>query len=378
MKKILLFILVFASVGTLYVCLKQSKADNDILIRDCKVEQDEKNEAFISSFDNATLEIGDNNVVFNAEKRIKDFNWSNIDYISNDILNDNRIVKFEIEYFSETKKMILSAKFVNDNDIIIDSLQCFVFTNEKGEIDAFVSIEDENTFLMSDLNNKWVNNCGFLTKLFGGIGAGLLELVLPGASVLVGTIVVTADAFEKKKAVENYANNLRQTEPKSFINGQDYYSKWKFGFSTLDHNGCGVIAMYNVLVGLNRRIDLANVIFDFDINSATLGLGFFGTDPTHYPIYFKSIGLNYNTFLSYSNLQKAIKKMNNNQMILVCAWNGKNKSDGAHFVAASYNSNSINPVKVYNRYSNDKGTYSFSTFGKDIIGGDLITAFIVG
>lgn len=146
----------------------------------------------------------------------------------------------------------------------------------------------------------------------------------------------------------------------------------------MDNNGCGIIATYNVLLGLNRRKDLADIAYSFDKNSGTIVSGIFGADPTHFSIYFKNNNINYTKYTSYNTLQEGISNMSNDQMILVCAWNGDSITDGAHYVAASYTSGNANPITVYNRYSNRYISYTFKSFDKSIIGGNLITAYIVG
>ncbi len=208
----------------------------------------------------------------------------------------------------------------------------------------------------------------------------VLPVSIPAVVAVAATAAATYGTIslaEKAKAESNYIHNITLPEPTSYINGQDYYYDWKFGVSTLDYNGCGVIAAYNVLRGLNKTKKLSDVIYEFDYNSGTIASGLFGADPSHYSTYFRKNDIEYKSFSSYSSLQNGINNMSNNQMILVCAWCGDSILDAAHYVSASYNSYT-KQITVYNRYSSSTSTWSYSSFDKSVIGGDIIAAFIVG
>lgn len=89
-----------------------------------------------------------------------------------------------------------------------------------------------------------------------------------------------------EKAVDNYNHNKSQTIPTnalrsgtSYIDDQHLLSNWKFGFQSLDYNGCGVISLYNLLVSQGRTPDLASLILLNELMNTDLGLGFLGLNP---------------------------------------------------------------------------------------------------
>ena len=65
----------------------------------------------------------------------------------------------------------------------------------------------------------------------------------------------------KRLALDNYENNRNQTDPNKLINGRDEYSRFRFGLCTLDREGCGVIAFYNILRLLKENIKFSELIF---------------------------------------------------------------------------------------------------------------------
>lgn len=340
-------------------------------------------EEVLSTFDNNNLETNNNITSFTGSKEVYDF--TKIDNTALD--NKNKTyVDFTFKYDSNSSLILIKAKYIKNNEEMIDELYGYTFTDEENNIDAIIYLDEEETILLSELkSNSLIENCGWLSKAIKNaislVTAAIIVSVLPvtiPAIVVAATINVGINVYEKAQAYINYKHNKQLSEPTSYINGQGYYKEWKYGTNTMDYNGCGVIAMYNVLLGLNKRKNLKDIAYDFDRNSGTIVSGLFGSDPTHFSTYFLQNRINYKRYSSYESLQEGIKNMKNNQMILVCAETGPNFFSGVHNVAARYNKGEEKPVEVFNLYIKKSTPDNFRLFDDKVVGGKLLTSYIVG
>ena len=287
--------------------------------------------------------------------------------------------------------MTISAELQNEtNEIIVDEIYGMGFINADGNIDAVMNVEGESVLLSDMQNAGMIENCGWLSRLIkaaavatvtsavtavvvatAGTGAGAV------AAVTVATnTAVTVHVTEKAIAIANKKHNSKNTEPTGYINGQDNYSNWKCGAKNLKHNGCGVIAAYNVMRKLGKTKKLTDIIYDFDVRSGSLAIGMFGADPTHFGTYFSANGLKYSKYYNFDSLQSALSKMKENQVALVCAWNSSSFSEGAHYFAVE-KTRSGN-YKAYNFYNDSTSHETFTKIDKSVTGGNLIIAYIVG
>ena len=96
-----------------------------------------------------------------------------------------------------------------------------------------------------------------------------------------------------KQGVENYKHNseIDMSEYKEYINGQDLGSvaEFKFGNTTMDKNGCEIIATYNALVTLGAKEDLCKIAAHYESDGQMLN-GTWGTNPYAVERYFKQRG----------------------------------------------------------------------------------------
>lgn len=344
----------------------------------------------MKTFRNNEFSLDGNVAKFYGEKQLKDYDLSPVDFISSEMVTENleEYISFDFTYNVDLSKIIVTASILDNGELLIDNLSGYVFETENGDLDAILNLDDGETVLISDLSNCCIEECGWLSKVIKGaistVIVAVVVVVLPVTIPAVALVATAAAVYgvisvtEKKIAESNYNHNCSLVEPNKYINGQDYYSDWKFGTSTLDYNGCGVIAAYNVMRGIKKSKKLVEVIFDFDYNSGTIVSGVFGADPSHYSTYFDKNGIKYTRYSSYSTLQDGINRMNSNQMVLVCAWIGNTIFDGAHYVAASYNPNSKYHLTVYNKSGKNTSGSLYKVFDRNVIGGDFIAAFIVG
>ena len=139
------------------------------------------------------------------------------------------------------------------------------------------------------------------------------------------------DNFAKNKAAfKNHAFAIRNN--KGYIEDQQNYRDMSYGTKSLSDNGCGLIAIYNVLYHLTKRDDInfASIIRDLEYDGIILG-GTFGTSMKAVDDYFKKIG--YRT-KSSSNIRDYDRiGRETDASILTIFNNAFNIFQGLHFIA---------------------------------------------
>ncbi|MCR4898825.1 MAG: hypothetical protein K5892_06315 [Acholeplasmatales bacterium] len=357
-----------------------------------KIDEDN----FFNTFVNSNLEINEEEIIFTGLKKLKDFNIS-YDNVSELILEEDYNEYMSFEYIYNKKSSILTLNAYQEDEAFIDDLECFIFKNADGEGDALICVEDEY-LLLSDINEEYIENCGWFDKLVKSIAgvvavavAPVVALVSPTASAVVATVGTvtsmphdfdTYDVVDKLTAFINRGKNKKQKEPTGYIYDQDDYSKFRFGFRSFSENGCGVVAAYNVLYGLGKRIPLSELIFLFDLQGGKVLGGVLGADPSYFPKLFNNYGFSCKSLSSYKGIREVGQRTFNSytseskeKWIIVCAWNGNSVFDGAHYVAAKISKEG--KFLVYNNGTNKEDPISFNDFDDSIIGGDLIAAYII-
>ena len=96
--------------------------------------------------------------------------------------------------------------------------------------------------------------------------------------------------FAKNKAsFKNHAFAIKNN--KGFIEDQQNYNDMFYGTKSLSYNGCGLIAIYNVLYHLTKKtdIDFPSIIKDLEYDGIILG-GLFGTSMKAVDDYFRKKG----------------------------------------------------------------------------------------
>ena len=139
------------------------------------------------------------------------------------------------------------------------------------------------------------------------------------------------DNYAKNKAAfKNHAISIRNN--KGYIEDQHNYNDMSFGMKPLSANGCGLIAIYNVLYYFtkNENINFASIIRDLEYDGIVLG-GLFGTSMKAIDDYFRKIG--YRT-KSSSNIRDYDKiGRETDASILTIYNNAYNIFQGLHFIA---------------------------------------------
>ncbi len=172
-------------------------------------------------------------------------------------------------------------------------------------------------------------------------------------------------------AEKNYICNQKNSDPDRMINGQNAYSNYRFGLSTLNRVGCGIIAVYNALRMLNCPIVLSELIREFETNSTeTVPFGFFGINPFSMKKFFEAHAIPYTKIQC---IQELMKFSEEGGIYLLTFWNDAKKlTQGAHTVTLFYTQGRFT---VYNRTNNSSQAAEFAA-AADIIGnGKLIRGY---
>lgn len=127
-----------------------------------------------------------------------------------------------------------------------------------------------------------------LDDVINGIGYSLAK---PPSILEDGIIKYAFYKAKMDRIYSSYNHNIKLQQPTGFIIDQGNRGDWEFGISydfnteefkypgSLKDNGCGVIAMYNLLYDCGAKPSLPAVIALTQLCNADLALGFFGVNP---------------------------------------------------------------------------------------------------
>ena len=378
--------LCMASILLMYSTLPSNTSN--AAVRTMEISETEMDyQSILDSFEESEMYVEDNTTCFMGYQTLDAELFEEFDNVSEEDLTsiEGCKVEYKFTYNIETNIVTIYAELQKgNNEVLIDEISGIAFINDSGNVDAYMNVDGES-MLLSDMQNMgMLENCGWLSKVLKGAATVAATSVAfavggVGAAAVVSTALATAapvvSAAEKNLATNNKNHNKKNTEPTSYINGQANYSHWKFGVSTLNYNGCGVIATYNVLRKFGKNKKLTDIIYDFDVKSGSLAMGYFGADPTHISEYLRLNGLKCVSYSSFSSLQTALSNMKTSQMAVLCYWNSENVSTGAHYVAVEKTTIGFN---IYNYSNVSTSCEKVSKIDKSVTVGDLIVAYIVG
>ena len=139
------------------------------------------------------------------------------------------------------------------------------------------------------------------------------------------------DNFAKNKAAfKNHAATIRKN--KGFIEDQQNYNDMSYGIKPLSENGCGAIAIYNVLYHLIQKedIDFASIIKDLEYDGIIFG-GIFGTSMKAIDDYFRKKGFRTKSSSQIRDYDRIGRETD--ASILTIFNNALNIFQGIHFIA---------------------------------------------
>lgn len=178
--------------------------------------------------------------------------------------------------------------------------------------------------------------------------------------------------FRSKIGNRNYEHNRNFEQPKGFLFGQAVLNCFRFGLTTMDKVGCGIVAAYNALRLLGQPAALPELILEFETNGTeTIPFGFLGINPFSLNKFFTAHNTSY-CILSGKNVEKCREE--GGVYIFVFFLDAKNPFEGAHYVTAQFRNGEF---EVYNLYNNCTGILKRKTVSEIVENGRLIRGFLI-
>ena len=174
--------------------------------------------------------------------------------------------------------------------------------------------------------------------------------------------------------MNHYNSNKEQYTPANeyiFLQSDPSVAKIKYGRTGMKvkHNGCGMVAVYNVMRRLGSPCELPDIIRDAEALRMPWLFGLFGTKPRSLGRYFSKKEISY---VRTDDCTEFIEKLEKCSAAIVCTWCSKRR-DGIHFYTI-LNEGGI--FKALNRWSNVDNATHFSP--DDIRPNRFITGYLFG
>ena len=140
-------------------------------------------------------------------------------------------------------------------------------------------------------------------------------------------------------AITNYIHNKKidlSSYKNGYINDQNtgVVSKLKFGTTTMNNNGCEVIAAYNAMKTLGNQKDIRDIAYYFE-NDGQMLKGEFGTNPYANKRFFEKEGYKVKVVEGEKITEEELPKADT---YIVSFWNSDDVMDALHTVAMRKNS----------------------------------------
>jgi hypothetical protein len=339
-------------------------------------------QAYLDEFEDAEFEVLDYIGEFTGYKTFDLSLFDALDYVDLDEENCEPFkAKFNVTYDVQSNIVTLCVEMPDESgEVLIDTIYGLAFQNANGDIDAYLDIDGEIVLLSELATNGLIDNTGWLKNLitFGALAIIAVPIAIVAAPLVISVVSVTVLAIataEIVTGVANYNHNKRLADPGALINDQNtgYWHNWKFGWNTMYHNGCALIAVYNVMILRENPQKMADIVRFYEVTGGQLMFGLFGTDPTHLPQYLNSKSVKTVVYNSLDLLQSAANKMLSTQQILLTYWNPGGIFKGAHTIAVSKSGS------IYTSYNNasDNSAHKYASLS-DIIPGAFMMGYIVG
>ena len=134
-------------------------------------------------------------------------------------------------------------------------------------------------------------------------------------------------------------------------------------------NGCGMVAVYNVMRSLGSPVELPDIIREAEALRMPWLFGFFGTKPRSLGRYFSKKEISFKRTDDCAEFKESLEKCS---AAIICTWCSKRR-DGIHFFTII---NDNGKLKALNRWSNVDHATDFSP--ADIRPDRFITGYLFG
>ena len=134
----------------------------------------------------------------------------------------------------------------------------------------------------------------------------------------------------KKKLAERDSYNrkiLKDYRGYIFRQDDERVRDLKYGnFLKVGQNGCGAVAVYNVMLAIGKRVDLCDVLLEFELNHMGRLDGLLGTSPRRITRYFDAHGVDYTVINSFKEYKSRM-----NEFDISIIFMGERKSLVQHY-----------------------------------------------
>ena len=135
-------------------------------------------------------------------------------------------------------------------------------------------------------------------------------------------------------AITNYIHNKSidlSSYKNGYINDQNtgVVSKLRFGATTMNNNGCEIIAAYNAMKVLGNQKDIRDIAYYFENDGQMLG-GYFGTNPYANKRFFEKEGYKVKVVEGEKIMEDKLPKAD---AYVLSFWNSDDVTDALHTVA---------------------------------------------
>lgn len=226
----------------------------------------------------------------------------------------------------------------SESEFSMDKMYSRVTISEDGSLDTVIESDygcynvsdykDDTAF--GDLLEACNNDCqtfndGVAPASLNGFFSSLRAVLF-----VVVVYVIVSEIAEQIKAESNYRHNNSLKGPDNYIDNQNEYADFRYGFASFDQVGCGVVAAYNAMLAIGKPEELAQVIYEFEKWGIeySVGWGHLGSNPRHIYRYLSRHDVRYKKINSLYTLDRYAKIPTSEHFILG-RWN-KPITDGAH------------------------------------------------
>jgi len=257
---------------------------------------------------------------------------------------------------------------------------------------VYVDIATTKNYLkLYSLSYKFGNTTTAIT-VSNNVGSFTMPHGTAGGSVIFIADFYTPIPLSSTNAT--YTANKKLSAPRGYITDQSNFSAWTFDGYTLQHDGCGIIGVYNGYYAIGIQLDLAELICYYEITNGAAsayikglpggsllwaGLSTFaqsfGSMPNHIVTFTNYLKTKYSDlsvlsvteYSTESAMLTAANNMASDWAMVITKWNGATYANGAHTFAFRlvgdyfYTYNCIYDTN-YVAFSNIQDTYASGSF----------------